>query len=250
MQENIILSVDNLSKSFGDLEVFKDLNFSVRENEIVSIIGPSGTGKSTLLRSLNYLDQPDSGTVTINDFSMNYKNPSRKDIHKLRQHSAMVFQDYNLFHNKTVLENVTESLTSVHSVPKKKAIELAQIQLEKVGMLEKQDVYPQSLSGGQQQRVAIARALAIKPEILLFDEPTSALDPSLIGEVLSVIKKVAEDSESTMIIVTHEIGFAADISDRIIFMAEGKIQEQGTPEQIFKNPQNEKTKIFLQYSKY
>lgn len=239
-----MIKVKGLKKSFKDLEVLKDINLEVKTGEVVVILGPSGSGKSTFLRCLNYLEKPDSGEITIGDVTINAKNASKKDITKLRQQSAMVFQHYNLFNNKTVLQNVTEALIVVKKLDKEKANKIALDALKKVGMEDKKDAYPNTLSGGQQQRVSIARAMAINPNVILFDEPTSALDPELVAEVLNVIKDLAKENR-TMIIVTHEMSFARDVGDRIIFMSDGVVVEEGIPSEIFKSPKHERTKQFL-----
>lgn len=239
-----MLKISNLNKSFGELKVLKDISFEVSKGEVVAIIGPSGTGKSTLLRCINYLEKPDSGIVEIEGTKYDFLNMNKKDIYDLRKHSCMVFQQYNLFKNKTVIENLTEALHFVQKREKLEAQEIAEKLLKKVGMFEKKDEYPSRLSGGQQQRVGIARALAVNPDIILFDEPTSSLDPELVDEVLNTIKALAE-MKITMIIVTHEIEFAKNVADRIIFMDEGNIVEEGKPSDIFTNPKNERTKQFL-----
>ena len=239
-----MLKISNLNKSFGELKVLKDISFEVSKGEVVAIIGPSGTGKSTLLRCINYLEKPDSGIVEIEGTKYDFLNMNKKDIYDLRKHSCMVFQQYNLFKNKTVIENLTEALHFVQKREKLEAQEIAEKLLKKVGMFEKKDEYPSRLSGGQQQRVGIARGLAVNPDIILFDEPTSSLDPELVDEVLNTIKALAE-MKITMIIVTHEIEFAKNVADRIIFMDEGNIVEEGKPSDIFTNPKNERTKQFL-----
>lgn len=239
-----MLKISNLNKSFGELKVLKDISFEVSKGEVIAILGPSGTGKSTLLRCINFLEKPDSGIIEIEGTKYNVSEMGKKDIYDLRKHSCMVFQQYNLFKNKTVLENLTEALHFVQKIEKLEAQEIAEKLLKKVGMFEKKDEYPSRLSGGQQQRVGIARALAVNPDIILFDEPTSSLDPELVDEVLNTIKALAE-MKITMIIVTHEIEFAKNVADRIIFMDEGNIAEEGKPSDIFKNPKNERTKQFL-----
>ena len=239
-----MLKISNLNKSFGELKVLKDISFEVSKGEVVAIIGPSGTGKSTLLRCINYLEKPDSGIVEIEGTKYDFLNMNKKDIYDLRKHSCMVFQQYNLFKNKTVIENLTEALHFVQKREKLEAQEIAEKLLKKVGMFEKKDEYPSRLSGGQQQRVGIARALAVNPDIILFDEPTSSLDPELVDEVLNTIKALAE-TNITMIIVPHAIEFAKNVADRIIFMDEGNIVEEGKPSDIFTNPKNERTKQFL-----
>lgn len=239
-----MITVKNLKKSFGNLEVLKDINLHVDKGEVISILGPSGSGKSTFLRCLNYLEIPTSGILTIGDTTINAKTANKTEINSLRKESAMVFQNYNLFNNKTVLENVTEALIVVKKLSKAEAINIAIDSLKKVGMEEKKDVYPKTLSGGQKQRVSIARAIALNPKVILFDEPTSALDPELVSEVLSVIKDLAREHR-TMLIVTHEMSFARDVSDRVIFMDNGYIVEEGTPKEIFSNPKQDRTKQFL-----
>lgn len=239
-----MITVKNLKKSFGNLEVLKDINLHVDKGEVISILGPSGSGKSTFLRCLNYLEIPTSGVLTIGDTTINAKTANKTEINSLRKESAMVFQNYNLFNNKTVLENVTEALIVVKKISKAEAINIAIDSLKKVGMEEKKDVYPKTLSGGQKQRVSIARAIALNPKVILFDEPTSALDPELVSEVLSVIKDLAREHR-TMLIVTHEMSFARDVSDRVIFMDNGYIVEEGTPKEIFSNPKQDRTKQFL-----
>ena len=240
-----MLNIEHLQKSFEDKQILKDISLSVENGEIVTIIGPSGTGKTTLLRCVNFLEHAEKGTITIDDVSVNCKHAFGHHVMDLVRKSGMVFQTYNLFRNKTVLENVLEGLRVVKKIPKNKALEIARTQLERVGMTEWENQYPNQISGGQQQRVAIARALAMEPSILLLDEPTSALDPELSKEVLNTIRKVAEDGKVSMLIVTHEIEFAREISHRIVFMENGNIVEQGTPKEIFSNPKEERTKQFI-----
>lgn len=239
-----MIKVESLKKNYGNLEVLKDINFNVKKGEVVSIIGPSGSGKSTLLRCLNYLEKPTLGRISIGDVSIVANDHKTKDINNLRKKSAMVFQNFNLFNNKTVCENVVEALITVHKMNKEEAYKLAISCLEKVNMLERKDAYPSKLSGGQKQRVAIARAMAVSPEVILFDEPTSALDPELVGEVLNVIKNLAKENR-TMIVVTHEMKFAKEISDKVIFMANGVIIEEGNPKELFENPKSDRLKSFL-----
>lgn len=239
-----MIKVSNLKKQFNGIDVLKDISMDVKPGEVVVILGPSGSGKSTFLRCLNYLEKPDGGTIEIGDAKIVAPKVSKKDIHNLRKQSAMVFQHYNLFNNKTVLQNVTEALIIVKKLSKDEANKIALDALKKVGMLDKKDAYPRTLSGGQMQRVSIARAMAINPNVILFDEPTSALDPELVSEVLSVIKDLAKENR-TMVIVTHEMSFAKDVGDRIIFMADGLVVEEGTPDEIFNNPKNDRTKQFL-----
>ena len=239
-----MIKIRNLSKSFGELKVLKDINLEVKKGEVVAIIGPSGTGKSTLLRCINYLEEPEEGEIEIDGFKVNAKNITRKEIYELRKKTSMVFQTYNLFKNKTALENVMEPLTTVKRIDRKVAEKKALNILDAVGLLDKKDFYPSKLSGGQQQRVGIGRAMAVEPKVMLFDEPTSALDPELVGEVLDVIRSLAEN-HTTMLIVTHEMDFARNVADKIIFMDDGRIAELGSPEQIFNNAQNLRTAQFL-----
>ncbi len=239
-----MIKIKNLKKKFGDLEVLKDINLDVQKGEVVVVIGPSGSGKSTFLRCLNYLESPDSGLIEIDDAMVNASKPSKSEIHKLRKSSAMVFQNYNLFKNKTAVENIAEPLISVQKINRNDAVKKAEELLKTVGLFEKKHNYPSALSGGQQQRIGIARAMAVNPKVILFDEPTSALDPELVGEVLNVIRNLAE-KHMTMIIVTHEMAFARDVADRVIFMDNGYIVEQGTPDEIFKNAKEERTRKFL-----
>jgi polar amino acid transport system ATP-binding protein len=238
---NKVLEVHDLHKSFGKLEVLKGINMSVLEGEVVVIIGPSGSGKSTLLRCINFLEKSQKGEILIDGRLIERKETI---MNMMRQKVGMVFQHFNLFPHKTVLNNVTEGPIQVKGMSKQEAVILAEELLKKVGLIDKKDVYPAMLSGGQKQRVAIARTLAMKPEIILFDEPTSALDPELVGEVLSVMKELASDG-MTMVIVSHEMGFAKEVSDRVIFMDDGKILEEGNPQDLFIKPQNERTKAFL-----
>ena len=246
-----MIKMENVNKSFGKLEVLKNINLEVIKGEVVCIIGPSGSGKSTLLRSLNHLERITDGRVYIDgellDERKNDKditNLSPESISKICSELGMVFQRFNLFSNKTVLENVTLAPIIVKKVHKTESTEYALELLEKVGLSDKKDEYPSNLSGGQQQRVAIARALAMKPKIMLFDEPTSALDPELVSEVLDVMKELAMEG-MTMIVVTHEMGFAKEVANRIIFMDKGEIIEEGKPESIFNNPKEVRTKAFL-----
>lgn len=239
-----MIKVKGLHKSFGKQEVLKGIDLQVEKGEVVVILGPSGSGKTTFLRSLNFLEQPDDGEITIGDTHVNCKHITKKEILEIRRKTAMVFQLYNLFKNKTVLENVMEGLIVVKKIPKVEAEKISREFLDKVGLVDKYDAYPSQLSGGQQQRVGIARALALNPEVILFDEPTSALDPELVGEVLTVMKKVAKEG-LTMIVVTHEISFARDIASRVIFIDGGVIVEQGTPKEVLFHPKEERTKQFL-----
>ncbi|MCT4619457.1 MAG: amino acid ABC transporter ATP-binding protein [Marinisporobacter sp.] len=239
-----MIKINNLHKQFGSLKVLKGIDLSIKKGEVVVIIGPSGSGKSTLLRCLNYLEKPDTGSIQIDDLSVNVKNIEKQDINALRKSTAMVFQNYNLFKNKTALENITESLIIVKKTKKEEATQLGEKLLQQVGLSEKKDAYPSTLSGGQQQRVSIARAMALNPKVILFDEPTSALDPELVGEVLHVIRNLAKKTMS-LLIVTHEMHFAKEVADRVIFMDDGNIIEEGSPENIFTYPQHERTKKFL-----
>lgn len=239
-----MIEVSNLSKNFGELAVLKDINFTVKKGEIIVIIGPSGTGKSTLLRCLNYLETPTTGQIQIANVNIDAVKHKQKDVTALRQQSSFVFQNYSLFANKTAIQNVAESLITVWKMPKVEALQIAKDILIKVGLADKLDAYPSRLSGGQQQRVGIARSMAAKGEVILFDEPTSALDPEWVDEVLAVMKQLAIEKQ-TMIVVTHEMQFAKEVADRVIFMEDGYIVEQGTPLQIFEKPQHERTKSFV-----
>ena len=226
------------------LHVLNGVDLSVEKGDVVAILGPSGSGKTTLLRCLNFLETADSGTLVFDGESFDLGRISRADIARLRKKTAFVFQNYNLFRNKTALQNVTEGLIVARRMPKEQADEIGRRMLEKVGLADRADYYPRQLSGGQQQRVAIARALATDPEIIYFDEPTSALDPEMVGEVLAVMKELARDG-MTMVVVTHEIGFAREVADRVIFMEGGYIVEQGTPEEVINNPKEPRTIDFL-----
>ncbi|GKU79142.1 amino acid ABC transporter ATP-binding protein [Paenibacillus sp. L3-i20] len=239
-----MIKLSQVKKSYGRHEVLKGIDLTVEKGEVVAILGPSGSGKTTLLRCINYLERPSEGEITIDELSVNFKRLKKSDVHSLRKKTAMVFQHYNLFRHKTALENVMEGLVIVQKVPKEQA-KLRSIELlEKVGLGNKLDAYPSQLSGGQQQRVGIARALALNPKVILFDEPTSSLDPELVGEVLSVIRKIAKEG-ITMIIVTHEMSFAQDVAGHVIFMDDGVIVESGKPNEIFNSPKEERTKQFL-----
>ncbi|HAY98427.1 glutamine ABC transporter ATP-binding protein [Mesotoga sp. Brook.08.YT.4.2.5.1] len=238
--DKVVLRVENLKKSFGDNEVLKGVSFEMKEGETKVIIGPSGTGKSTLLACINMLVSPNDGRIWLE----NEEITSAKNINKIRQEIGFVFQDFGLFNHLTALRNVMVGLTKVKKMEKSAAKDLAMEELKRVGLEKEAKLYPAQLSGGQKQRVGIARALAMQPKIILFDEPTSALDPELIGEVLSVMKNLAE-SGMTMLVVTHEMGFARTVSDEIIFMEHGHIVEQSSPEEMFKNPKNPRTKEFL-----
>lgn len=236
-----MIELKNVHKYFGRLHVLKGITNKVEQGEVVVIIGPSGSGKSTLLRCINYLEEPSEGEIVVDGIKLNH---SATNINRVRQEVGMVFQSFNLFPHMTVLENITLAPRKVRKLPAAEAEEIARELLAKVGLSEKADAYPRQLSGGQQQRVAIARALAMRPKVMLFDEPTSALDPEMIGEVLDVMKQLARDG-MTMVVVTHEMGFAREVGDRVIFMDDGKIVEEGKPEEIFQNPKNERTQAFL-----
>lgn len=236
-----MINVRNLYKSFGKNDVLKDINETIKKGEVVVIIGPSGSGKSTFLRCLNLLEEPTSGVINFEGEDITDK---KVDINKIREKMGMVFQQFNLFPHKTVMENLTIGPTKIKKISNDEAIKKGSELLEKVGLLDKKNVYPNSLSGGQKQRIAIARALAMEPDVMLFDEPTSALDPEMVGEVLGVMKSLASDG-MTMVVVTHEMGFAKEVGDRMLFMDDGRIIEEGTPEEIFQNPKNSRTKDFL-----
>ncbi|SFG34275.1 amino acid ABC transporter ATP-binding protein, PAAT family [Halobacillus alkaliphilus] len=236
-----MIEVNKLNKYFGDNHVLKDIDFHVAESEVVVLIGASGSGKSTMLRCLNFLEMKNSGEIFIKG---NEVNPKKDNVNEVRQKVGMVFQHFNLFPHKTVLGNVMEAPTQVKGLSKSQAKKEGKELLEKVGLAEKANDYPSRLSGGQKQRVAIARALAMKPEIMLFDEPTSALDPELVGEVLQTMKDLAKEG-MTMVVVTHEMGFAREVADRVVYMHEGRIVETGAPKDIFENPKEERTQAFL-----
>ena len=236
-----MIEVKNLCKSFGDLQVLKGISETINDREVVCVIGPSGSGKSTFLRCLNLLEEPSGGEVFLDGKKI---NDSDVDIDEIREKLGMVFQGFNLFPHMTVLDNLTLAPIKVKGMEKAAAEEKARKLLETVGLADKAEKYPASLSGGQKQRVAIARALAMDPDIMLFDEPTSALDPEMVGEVLNVMKNLAENG-MTMVIVTHEMGFAREVADRVLFIDEGNILEQGTPAELFGNPQHDRTKNFL-----
>lgn len=236
-----MIHVNNLQKKFGNTHVLRGISCDIRPQEVVCVIGPSGSGKSTFLRCLNALERPDSGEIVVNGTDV---CDPKTDLNKMREHTGMVFQRFNLFPHMTVLDNITIAPLMVSGLKKADALLKAERLLEKVGLPDKIDAWPESLSGGQQQRVAIARALAMDPTVLLFDEPTSALDPELVGEVLNVMKALAHEG-MTMVIVTHEMNFAREVADRVFFIDQGIIQESGTPEQIFNHPQNPRTAAFL-----
>ncbi|MDC3417118.1 amino acid ABC transporter ATP-binding protein [Aquibacillus salsiterrae] len=243
----MFISAKGITKSFGNLEVLKDIDITIDKGNIVAIIGPSGSGKTTLLRCLNALEMPEKGTITFDDnFEIDFAQKPKKSVIKtLRLKSGMVFQSYNLFPHKTALQNVTEGPLYVQKKNRQVVNELARQLLDKVGLADKLNLYPHQLSGGQQQRVGIARALAIQPELMLFDEPTSALDPELVGEVLKVMKDLANEGW-TMVIVTHELKFAEQVADKVLFMDNGVVVEEGPPEQVLKNPLEERTRQFIQ----
>ncbi|HHX95748.1 MAG TPA: amino acid ABC transporter ATP-binding protein [Clostridia bacterium] len=236
-----MIIVKNLYKQFGDLEVLKNVSCSIHEKEVVCVIGPSGSGKSTFLRCLTRLEEPTAGQVIIDGTEV---TGAKTNINKVRQEVGMVFQRFNLFPHLTALQNIMLAPVNVRKQSKKEAQEIAEELLVKVGLSDKRDVYPDQLSGGQQQRVAIARALAMRPKVMLFDEPTSALDPEVVGEVLAVMKTLAKEG-MTMVVVTHEMGFAREVGDRVMFMDEGIFLEEGTPQQLFNNPQQDRTQAFL-----
>ena len=235
-----MLTLKNLCKSFGDKEILKNINLDIKKGEVITIIGPSGTGKSTLLRCINFLEKADSGIITIENQEIDLNKATKKEILDIRRKTAMVFQNYNLYKNKTVIKNVMEPLITVKKLDKEEAYNIALEKLKLVGLKDQKDKYPSKLSGGQQQRVGIARALAVNPKIILMDEPTSALDPGLVNEVLGVIKSLVK-LDIAMVIVTHEMNFAKEVSDKIIFMENGEILDQGNPKYIF--GKNEKNRI-------
>ncbi len=239
-----MLSVRNIQKSFGPTEVLKGIDLTVEQGDVVAILGPSGSGKTTLLRCMNFLETADGGELIFDGETYAFGHVHKRDIAKIRQKTAFVFQNYNLFLNKTALQNVTEGLIVGRKMPKAQAMEIGKKALEKVGLADRVDFYPDQLSGGQQQRVAIARAVATDPEIIYFDEPTSALDPELTGEVLSVMRDLAREG-MTMLVVTHEMGFARTVSNKVILMEDGKIIEQGSSEDFFEHPKEERTRAFL-----
>ena len=239
---NEIIKIEGLRKRFGDNEVLKGITTSIKQGEVVAIIGPSGCGKSTFLRSINLLEEPTEGKILIDGIDLTSWDV---DINKMRQRVGMVFQQFNLFPNMTIRRNIMLAPVELGKMTREEADEKATELLSRIGLLDKADSYPDSLSGGQKQRVAIVRALAMNPEVLLFDEPTSALDPEMVGEVLQLMKDVAAEG-MTMVVVTHEMGFAREVATKVIFMADGKVQEQGRPEDIFTNPKNERLQAFLQ----
>ena len=236
-----MIKVSNLNKNFGKLQVLKNITYEINQGEIVVIIGPSGSGKSTFLRCLNLLETPCSGEINFEGYSLTDKNV---DLNKHRQKIGMVFQQFNLFPHKSVLENITLAPMKLKNITKEEAEDNANRLLKSVGLIEKKYSYPNQLSGGQKQRIAIARSLAMNPDVMLFDEPTSALDPEMVGEVLDIMKELIENG-MTMVVVTHEIGFAKEVAHKVVFMDEGQIVEVGSPKEIFENPKEERTKAFL-----
>lgn len=239
-----LLEIKNIRKNFDDKEVLRGVSFNVNKGDVISILGPSGSGKTTLLRCINFLEKADSGLMEFDGQMYDLKDMSKKEITGIQKQTGFVFQDYNLFQNKNVLDNVTLGLTSARKIPKDQAVRTAMDMLSRVGMEDYAKQYPSQLSGGQQQRVAIARALATDPKIIYFDEPTSALDPQLTGEVLTVMRQLAEDG-MTMLVVTHEMSFAREVSNKVIFMDGGVVVEQGVPDEFFSNPKEERTREFL-----
>lgn len=239
-----MLEIQNIQKKFDGMEVLKGISLSVKKGDVVAILGPSGSGKTTLLRCLNFLETADAGTMVFDGEQFSFGHVSKKDIARIRRKTAFVFQNYNLFLNKTALENVTEGLIVARKMPKEQAIQIGKQALDKVGLSDRYNYYPSQLSGGQQQRVGIARALATDPEIIFFDEPTSALDPELVGEVLTVMRKLAEEGR-TMIVVTHEMNFAKNVSSHVIFMENGSILEEGDAKTFFEHQKEERVKLFL-----
>lgn len=244
-----MITIEHLSKSFSGNKVLDDLSLTIEQGEVVALIGASGAGKSTFLRSLNYLEEPDSGIITIDDFKVDFKTITKEQILALRRKLAMVFQQFNLFERRTALDNVKEGLKVVKKMSDQEATAIAKENLAKVGLSDRENHYPRHLSGGQKQRVALARALAMKPDVLLLDEPTSALDPELVGEVEKSIANAAKQGQ-TMVLVSHDMNFVYQVADKVLFLENGRILEQGTPEEIFKHPKKERTKeFFANYSK-
>lgn len=239
-----MLQVTDVHKAFQKKEVLRGVDLEVNKGDVVVILGPSVSGKTTLLRCMNFLEKADQGTMDFDDLSVELNKASKKEIASIRKKTAFLFQNYNLFNNKTALENVTEGLVTGRKMPSVQADQVARRALDKVGLSDKYAYYPLKLSGGQQQRVGIARAIAVNPEVILFDEPTSALDPELIGDILGIMRTLAKEG-TTMVVVTHEMAFARDVASKVIFMDEGKIVEEGTPLQIFSRPKEERTRLFL-----
>ena len=242
-----MLEIRDVKKAFGDVQVLRGVDLEVEKGDVVAILGSSGSGKTTLLRCINFLETADGGTMVFDGEIFRMESTSKKDIARIRKKTAFVFQSFNLFANKTALQNVTEGLIVARKTPKDQAAQLGRKALEKVGLKDRENHYPHQLSGGQQQRVAIARALAAQPEIIFFDEPTSALDPELIGEVLEVMRELAQEG-MTMVVVTHEMNFAKNVSTKVIFMDQGRIVEQGNSREFFENPREDRTKAFLRMS--
>jgi L-cystine transport system ATP-binding protein len=240
-----MLSVSNVHKAFHDNEVLKGIDLTVKKGDVIVILGPSGSGKTTLLRCINFLEKADNGTLDFDNISTSLKSASHKTIRQIRMKTAFVFQQYNLFQNKTALQNVMEGLVTARKIPKKEAEETAKKALDKVGLSDKYNAWPFQLSGGQQQRVGIARAIAVKPDVILFDEPTSSLDPELVGEVLATMKVLASEG-ITMVVVTHEIGFARSVATKVLFMSDGIVVEEGNAKDVLVAPKQERTKQFLQ----
>lgn len=240
-----MLTLKEIHKAFSAHKVLKGISCTIPTGSVTVIIGPSGSGKTTLLRGINFLEPADKGTIILDDLQVNVENAAPEEIHRLRKETAMVFQSYNLFANKTALENITEGLLIVKKMDKQQALEKARYYLNRIGLPDKEKAYPSQLSGGQQQRIGIARALALDPKVILFDEPTSALDPELVGEVLDTMKKAAEEEHRTMLVVTHEMAFARDVADHVIFMEDGYIVEEGPPQDVLYSPQEARTRQFL-----
>lgn len=240
----MLLTIKNLQKQFNQRAILKGIDFHVEKGEVVVVIGPSGSGKTTLLRNLNFLEHADQGTMQFLDQTIDLAKPTKEQQQWVRRHTAMVFQNYNLFKNKTAVQNIAEGLIYGQGIERGEAVKKAQVALTKLGLGERADYYPSQLSGGQQQRIGIARATVLKPKIILFDEPTSALDPELVGAVLNDMRHLADEGQ-TMVVVTHQMSFARNVASRVVFFADGKILESGTPEQIFDHPQHERTRQFL-----
>ncbi|KRN58809.1 amino acid ABC transporter ATP-binding protein [Limosilactobacillus secaliphilus] len=240
----MLLSVKKLEKRFGKRTVLKGVDFSVDQGEVVVIIGPSGSGKTTLLRNLNFLENADAGTMNFKDRQIDLAHPKKDDVHFVRRHSAMVFQNYNLFKNKTAQENIAEGLIYGQGMDKRQALTIASDELKSLGLAAQANHYPSQLSGGQQQRIGIARATVLKPDVILFDEPTSALDPELVGTVLDDMRRLAQAGQ-TMVVVTHQMSFAKNVASRIVFFDDGQIVESGSPDQVFNHPREERTRQFL-----